>query len=132
VTSGSQDGVTIRFVDAKTQRALVLEDDGRVAYAYLLVGEEIVADVWLYNVAATPRRPDWRCDSLPFLNPARHCRADETLPRIASAANLSCTWSPDGVELFIDGVLAARLSTGSTPGESRLARDRGPLARPLR
>jgi hypothetical protein len=123
----------IRIDDAKTQRALVVDDDGRVAYAYLLVGEDIVADVWLYNVVVTPQRPDWRCDSaLPFLNPARHCRADESLPRIASAANLSCTWSPDGVELFIDGVLAARLSTGYTPGESRLARDRGPLARPLR
>jgi hypothetical protein len=55
---------------------VVLEDDGRVAYAYLKDHGAIVADVWLYNVAEAPDQNHWRDKSnLPFLNPGKYCTA---------------------------------------------------------
>jgi hypothetical protein len=33
----------------KTPICAVFEDDGRVAYAYLVLDEQVVADVWIYN-----------------------------------------------------------------------------------
>src|ERR687898_201513 len=53
-----------------TGYSAVFEDDGKVAYAYLLDDGRIVADVWLYNRAAAPEAPEWRDRSkAPFLNP---------------------------------------------------------------
>ena len=46
-------------------------------------------------------------------------------------ANVECRWFAVGAEVRIDGILMARLESGSKPGWSRLARCAGPLARPL-
>src|SRR5690242_16435335 len=51
---------------------VILEDDGRVAYAYLKSNGAIVADVWLYNVAEPPERNNWRDKTqLAFSEPAK-------------------------------------------------------------
>lgn len=129
--STTSEGAILRFDEVGAKRSVILEDDGRVAYAYLLEDEQIVADVWLYNVVATPEEPEWPNPSkMPFLNPRRFCRMDESLPRIGDGA-AQCNWNEKGVEVMLNGLVVARLAKGSRPGWSRLALKRGPLAHPL-
>ena len=129
--SKTSDEVLQRFDEAGTGRAVVLEDDGRVAYAYLLDHEKVVCDVWLYNVAAAPNAVDWNDESqMPFLNPQKFCKV-EVVPRLAQQSSVECVWCEEGVEVIIDGVLMARLEPGAKPGWSRLALRPGPLAKPL-
>jgi len=123
--------VLLRFDDAGSGRALILEDDGRVAYAYLLDNEKLVGDVWLYNVIEAPITVNWDDESqMPFLNPRQFCRS-ESIPRLQQQSIVECAWFDKGVEVTIDGTLIARLESGAKPGWSRLARQPGPLAKPL-
>ena len=129
--SRTSSGVLLRFDEPSASRSVVLEDDGRVAYAYLLDEEAIVGDVWLYNVAETPDSVDWKDQSkMPFLNPRSLCKSED-VPRLDPNSSIFCRWSKSGVEIAIDGVLMARLKHGAKPGWSRLALRAGPLAKPL-
>jgi hypothetical protein len=51
---------------------VIVEDDDRVAYAYLVRDGRIVTDVWLYNRMPAPQRPPWHEPGpvMPFLNSA--------------------------------------------------------------
>ena len=110
---------------------MILEDDGRVAYAYLLEHGELVGDVWLYNVSPTPEEDEWKSQSQgPFLNSQRFCKA-ASVPRLQQNSAVMCKWYDAGVEVSVDGVLMARLEGGAKPGWSRLAIRPGPLAKPL-
>lgn len=123
--------ITLRLEDEGSDRAVILDDDGRVAYAYLVVRETMVADVWLYNVLETPETVDWKDKSqMPFLNPRKFCSA-EKVSRICNHSVIRCEWSVDRVDIFIDERWMARLTPDSKPGWSRLARCAGPLAKPL-
>jgi hypothetical protein len=131
-SNSAPQSVVLRFDEAGGSRAVVLEDDGRVAYAYLLEKNEIVGDVWLYNVADSPEAVDWSDRSaMPFANPKRYC-ATERLPRLTEASNVRCSWSDRGVDIAVEGIDFARVEHGSKPGWSRLAAVPGPLANPLR
>jgi hypothetical protein len=125
-------GTLLRYDEPGGLRAVVLEDDGRVAYAYLLENGAIVNDVWLYNVAEAPASIDWQAQrqvhDLPFLNPAPFCNGEHAV-RLADASNVECVWSSTGVSVRIAGVEIARLERDVRPGWSRLARRSGPLAR---
>ena len=129
-----EDRTLLRFEAPGSDRAVVLEDDGRVAYAYLLDGGAIVADVWLYNVAEAPEQRPWRDRSqppeMPFLNPREYCSV-EAVRRLSDQSVVVCTWSADGVSVAVDGQELARLVRRSKPGWSRQAVRGGPLARPL-
>jgi len=129
-----EEGVTIRMEDPATRSAIVVEDDGRVAYAYLLENGRIVGDVWLYNVADAPVAPEWSHRSkLPFLNPAPFCRNDISIPRVTDVA-IRCVWLRDQtlvVDVFFSEVHVARLRRGAKPGWSLLAAREGPLAKRL-
>lgn len=119
----------VRFDSEDGVHAVVIESDDRVAYAYLLEGERIVADVWLYNVAATPETVDWSDrEQMPFLNPAPYCM-DVAVPDLSN--DLRCDWRGEGVEILVAGEVLARLVPGAKPGWSRLARKDGPLAKKL-
>jgi hypothetical protein len=112
----------------------LVEDDERVAYAYLLEGQTIVADVWLYNRAPTPEHTAWdKPDEMPFLNPREYV-VDEVLT-VEMADDVAFEWKPagEGIELHISvrGTLAARLVPGVRPGWSINAARPGPLALPL-
>jgi hypothetical protein len=119
--------------DGPSGYSAVFEDDGKVAYAYLLENGRIVADVWLYNRVATPEEPEWRDRSkAPFLNP-RGFSSGEPFRPAASEAEVRFSWSRDAagqntLSVFIRGDFHAMLTPGSKPGWSRLARRNGPLA----
>ena len=126
----------LEFRHAETGLAVVLDDDGRVAYAYLRAAEgDILGDVWLYNRVPSPEVADWSDPSqAPFPNPKTHARAlDRPLPR--SADDFSVQWMLDGELLLADvhlhGALLARLSLGSAPGWNVLATLSGPCAQPF-
>jgi hypothetical protein len=124
-------GIYLRRNEPNGTRAVVLEDDGRTAYAYLLDDERTVSDVWLYNVGEDPEAVDFgNSTALPFQNPKANCAA-EKLPRLTEPSRLVCRWRPTGVELEVDEVLWARLEPGARPGWSRGAGVANALARPL-
>lgn len=109
-----------------TRLSVMVERDARVAYAYILLGEDIVGDVWLYNVRAPPQQVAWDDPSqMPFLNPR------EYVVRLAPPppnAVVECMWKGRNAEILIDGILYARLEPGSKPGWSKMASKDGPLA----
>ena len=103
----------------------LFEDDGKVAYAYLLDDGRIVADVWLYNRAATPDSPEWRDHSkAPFLNPRGFTPEVPFVPP-ADESEVEFTWSSDAQGRTTLHVLIA---PGSKPGWCKLAAKDGPLA----
>jgi hypothetical protein len=127
----------IKRADDLTGHSAVFEDDGGVAYAYLLDEDEIVADVWLYNRVATPGQPEWRDSSrAPFLNP-RGFASSEQFPPVADESEVAFSWSrgtagQTALRVFIRGDYHAMLVPGSKPGWCKLAARDGPLASVLR
>ncbi len=123
--------VLLRFDAPDGRRSVVVEDDGRVAYAYLLQEEQIVGDVWLYNVAQTPDEVDWKDRAaMPFLNPKSFC-SSMPMNRLRSTSKVECRWRPIGADIVVDDILVARIDHGSKPGWSGGAAKEGPLAKPL-
>src|SRR5262245_9183180 len=58
--SAARDGFLIAFEFDDDDRPLIVEDDGRVCYAYVRgPWGNIVSDVWLYNRFAAPREHEW-------------------------------------------------------------------------
>lgn len=124
--------VLLRVDEPNGVRAVVIEDDGAVAYAYLLERGEIVGDVWLYNVGDAPGEADWSDRSkMPFRNRSTFTEGAPSAPRLTNEAAVRCTWSEEGVEVYVDDVRWARLERGARPGWSRFVTRAGPLARPL-
>jgi len=113
--------------------SIIIEDDSRVAYAYMYWGEDIIGDVWLYNQSQTPKKTLWVEENMPFLNPAEYLKANINIPPITKANEVGCEWteSPDGVievEILIRGQFIAGIAAGSKPGWSALVVKDGPLA----
>ena len=114
---------------------VMFEDDGRVAYAYLLAPDgKIVTDVWLYNHGRAPLEPEWHDRSLmPFTNPVDYVKEDIRFIIPTTPSEISVDW--DASELFgltarvhIHGELFGILRPGSKPGRSLLAARNGPCA----
>lgn len=119
----------LEYIDPLSDMSLVVEDDDRVAYAYLRQGTRIVGDVWLYNVQATPDVVDWSNRALmPFLNPRKYVREE---PPIRVDSSICVSWTPTTAYVLRGDVLIARVEIGRRPGWSRQARIAGPLALPL-
>jgi hypothetical protein len=116
---------------ALTDCRVIIDDDGRVAYAYLLDPDgTIVGDVWLYNRLPPTDEIDFE-GGAPFLNP--HAQSpDQPLP--TTPAELSVEWLMDDAllvaEVRLRGAPLARLTPGSQPGWHAWALN-GPLARPF-
>jgi hypothetical protein len=114
--------------------SLTIKDDGRVAYAYLYEGEDIIGDVWLYNQQQAPDVSFWREEDMPFLNPAEYLAKDAAIKPIADESELRCEWTEslnDGlieVGISIRGKFIASIASGSKPGWSVLVAKDGPLA----
>jgi len=130
-------GFTARFPSTDRKHAVVIEDDGRVGYAYLLDPEgQISGDVWLYNRCPAPKEPEWSDrEKAPFANPTPYVDPTKELSLPSSGDDFSVEWRDDGgvceARVFIQRELAAKLISGAKPGWSALARKDGPLARVL-
>jgi hypothetical protein len=111
-----------------------IEDDGRVAYAYMMQGEDAVGDVWLYNRSEEPQVNFWNPEDLPYLNPAEYLHKEAaTIPPIKEPSEVRCEWSEtsDGiieVDILLRGKFVAQLVPGAKPGWSVLVAKDGPLA----
>lgn len=130
----SNRGFCAKFVSPLDQKAVLIEDDGRVAYAYMLDCDgRICSDVWLYNRCQTPAEPEWHDQTrMPFANPAPFVtdRLSFSLPD--SPEDITVEWgnsdSPDDAKVFVSRKYLARLRIGMKPGWSALAAKDGPLA----
>jgi hypothetical protein len=116
--------------------AVLIEDDDKVCYAYLLNEEKedkIVGDIWLYNHAPTPMEPEWYSrENLPFLNPAEFVK--ENLEPFDAWSPVEVTWDFGEeivAKIFLSERLIAKLAAGASPGWSSLVTKDGPLAQKM-
>jgi hypothetical protein len=125
------------FYSETDKHSLIIDDDGMVSYAYLLEGEEIIADVWLYNQAKTPDLRIWdSLEEIPFLNTAEYVNEDIIISPLSDPKDIFIKWEfkneiLEQVSIFIKDQLSAILKPGSKPGWSICAKKDGPLARVL-
>jgi hypothetical protein len=114
--------------------SLKIEDDGRVAYAYLYEGEDIIGDVWLYNQHEPPQTSFWLPEDMPFLNPKEYLAKDATIKPITLESEVRCEWTEskdDGLieaGIYICDKFIAAVAVGAKPGWSVLVAKDGPLA----
>lgn len=116
--------------------SVVIEDDGRVCYAYLMEHNNIIGDVWLYNSAQTPPIINWSDkNELPFLNPAEFVDVGKMPAPPAGPSTVEIEWQMSGnagvneVTIYIQGRMIAKIKPGSKPGWSTVVRKDGPLAK---
>lgn len=121
------------FCESNPEYSIVVKDDGRVAYAYLLENNNIIGDIWLYNPKPVPVAADWQNkDEMPFLNPIVFVK-DEISP-ITDSRQVDVKWVLfnnsvlDNVTTYVDNRLIAKLSINSMPGWSALVSKDRPLA----
>jgi len=113
--------------------SVLIEDDGRVAYAYLLAYGDVVGDVWLYNQAEAPTNANWYEQSLPYLNPAEYLNKEARIVPIKAEKEVRCEWTETSNGLIEVGIwlrdkFVAQMKSGSKPGWSVLVVKDGPLA----
>jgi len=113
--------------------SVVVADNGRVAYAYLMFDEDVVADVWLYNQAETPAGAFLNTDDLPALNPAGYIKPGFLMEPVTDPSEVRCEWdeTADGmleVDILIRDKFMAQLIPGAKPGWSVGVAKDGPLA----
>lgn len=117
--------------DLKPEYSVMIEDDDKVCYAYLLIHNEIVGDVWLYNTIKSPVEAEWHSpDNLPFLNPIEFIK--ENIEPFDDETNININWNSENkvvAQIYISNRLIARLSEGDFPGGSSLVIKDGPLAK---
>lgn len=115
---------------------VVIEDDGKVAYAYLLKEKEIIGDVWLYNQQETPEVTSWKNkEDLPFINPKEFIGNCKMVKPVQSPKEITITWKYESdlkeAKIYINNELVAILIPEMCPSFStRVCKD-GPLARKL-
>jgi len=114
--------------------SVLIEDDGRVAYAYLLEYGDVIGDVWLYNQVLAPLDSNWFNQQTPYLNPAEYLAKDAAIKPVKNQNEIRCEWlasANDGsieVGISIRDRFIAQISSGSKPGWSVLVVKNGPLA----
>jgi len=134
-------GSTALFVtdrDSRSGASVVVEDDGRVCYAYFLsAAGEVLADVWLYNRCKAPAEPEWTDrERAPFANPLGFVRSAPGFDLPETSADIRIIWSRNEQEeacatILSRGLAIGKLCAGSKPGWALAAAKDGPLARVL-
>ncbi|WP_284196150.1 hypothetical protein [Chitinimonas prasina] len=128
---------SIKLTSEDGDRSVVVDDDGRVAYAYLLdANGKICGDVWLYNRCAAPVDPEWTSPgNAPFANPMSYVRDVDGFEFPESGREISAEWMCRSdkyvVKIFLHGKNIAMLEDGAKPGLAYLAKKDGPLAKVL-
>lgn len=114
--------------------SVLIEDDGRVAYAYLLEYGDLIGDVWLYNQDDAPTDSNWANQSSPYLNPAEYLSKEAPIAPIKSENEIRCEWtetpgdSSVEVGIYMRDKFIASIASGTKPGWSALVVKDGPLA----
>ncbi|WP_437921204.1 hypothetical protein [Sphingobacterium sp. LRF_L2] len=111
--------------------SVIIEDDDKVCYAYLLEENQIISDVWLYNHIDTPESVDWKNkEDLPFANPTMFVK--KNISPFDTSTSINIQWgSYDGkvcVKVYASNILLAKLEKDALPGWSTLVEKDGPLA----
>src|SRR5215217_130616 len=115
-----------------TNYSLKIQDDGRVAYAYLYESEDIVGDVWLYNQQEPPQTSFWLPEDRPFLNPKEYLTANAAIKPITDETELRCEWTKSKntglieAAIYIRDKFIASVAVGDKPGWSVLVSKDGP------
>ena len=126
--------VELLFKSSVNKDKLRIEDDGQVAYAYLLRREKIISFVWLYNRLPPSDDFEVRLPSRPVLNPLPFLK-EGSLVMHPDPSDFSAIWLKRKKEvqaaIYISGKLHAILSDDSSPGWSVLVQLDGPVARVL-
>ncbi len=131
------DSLLLVFKDPESDFTVVVEENSKVAYAYLRQSDQIVGDVWLYNRGPAPPRSEWDDPArMPFANAADYV-SDEPPPTDVREDTVSCRWrhGPKGLEaaeILIHGTVYGMVAPNTRPGWARLASRDGPCARVLR
>lgn len=128
-----------KFIDNRTGYSAIFDDDGRVAYAYLLdESGSIVSDVWLYNRCSTPVEPEWKApENMPFANSQAYVNniTHDVFQVVDTISDVNVAWSDEfgrvKANILIHNELFATLIDGIKPGWSVLASKDGPLAKVL-
>ncbi|MEO0982871.1 MAG: hypothetical protein AAFX03_09500 [Pseudomonadota bacterium] len=111
---------------------LIVEDDGRVLYAYVLDERKgIVGDLWLANRHPSPDAPPWKTGAAPpYLNP-EECLTGAEVAAVTDLGRYSAAYDSDEGRfiLYIDETPIGALGPGDKPGWSRCVGADGPLAR---
>jgi hypothetical protein len=126
------------FCEGNQKFSAVIEDDGKVCYAYLMEHQNIIGDIWLYNSAPTPSVADWsNRDEMPFPNSAQFTDLERMPQPINDPAEVKIHWTMningfiEDASIFIQGRLVAKMKPGFKPGWSTVVLKDGPLANKL-
>jgi hypothetical protein len=122
------------FCPYDSRYSLIIDDDGRVSYAYLLNERNIIADVWLYNQQETPEKTNWsNKDDMPFLNSKEYVLDGKIITPIKDDSDIDLDWvyqdNLKEVKIRIRGELIAILEPCLFPGFSLLVYKDGPIAK---
>ena len=127
-----------KFSDEQSGCSVIIDDDGRVAYAYFLDPDGVITgDVWLYNRCETPETPEWTTpDNMPFANPAGYVKRHENFEPVDHIAGFSVEWDVGEhgrpiAFVFIRDELWAALEDRAKPGWCIMAAKDGPLAKTI-
>jgi hypothetical protein len=129
--------IMIEVKDNSRDISAIFEQNNRVAYAYLLLEDTIVSDVWLYNIDYSPELPEWKDSSceMPFRNAAQYVW-QKTFQPINKSSEVAMIWIEEqnviiGAEIFVRDELLGVLLNGHKPGWSKLALVDNPIAKSL-
>ena len=117
--------------------SVIIEDDGRVCYAYLIEKGNISSDVWLYNCIKSNNAMTWRNQNeMPFLNLDEFINKINNISPLTDKDTIDIVWyfvknKLSHADLIINGKLVGRLELGIKPGYSVTALRDGPLAKRL-
>ena len=126
------------FFSAKhpeTNETVVVEDDGRVCFAYWWSAErKVQSSLWLYNRLPAPDSFDLSPDQTAPLNISRLVDADAaaSFRMPVSEDEISVLWTNQNeAEISVCGILVGVLSAVEGSGRALLALTDGPLAKPF-
>ncbi|WP_417355452.1 hypothetical protein [Flavobacterium sp.] len=123
------------FSEKKDIFSVIIDDDGSVAYAYLLEGNNIISDLWLYNSGKT-KYEDWENISekdLPLQN--LDCYIITKIKSITNDNDIDVEWYIEGnsvkVEIYIHNKLIGILNSTSKVGFNTLVSEDTPIAKKI-
>ncbi len=126
--------LVLEFLSPCKKYSVTFEDNGKVAYAYLKMGKDIIGDVWLYNRCNTPLKPEWNDKSeIPFANCNGYMSEAGKMQTTVADSDVLVDWEYEGQQpvcyVYIYEDLYGVIAPGDKPGFARFALKNGPIAR---